>query len=440
VVCKFPLFPQPIIPDKEIVHWCKIAIREEEKMKELVLSAPQKDFASDSSNDFELGEWEGWKLPGASDRLANLLTEGQEKGHLSTDDILSSFPQIDEVGLTEIYDMCDGLNITYAEESDESEVDETQNDVDSRLASAFDRTDTVGQYLNEISIVPLLTHSEEVSLAKRMEQGKNSSRQIASGNHAQNHFQQLKDVVENARQARGHLISANTRLVVSVAKKYLGRGVPFLDLIQEGNIGLIRAAIKFDYKRGHRFSTYATWWIRQGVTRAIADQGRTVRVPVHMGDQINKMYKLERQMMQELGRDPSDNELAAALQIPTTKVINMKKISHRPLSLEQPVAGLDEESVLGDFIEDEDSLSPPDEASQNELREQLKEVLGTLPPREVRILQLRYGLLDGKSYTLEEVGRKVGVTRERVRQIEAQALSRIRHPANKRKLEDHLRD
>jgi RNA polymerase primary sigma factor len=244
--------------------------------------------------------------------------------------------------------------------------------------------------------------------------------------------------VADGQAAREHLITANSRLVISVAKKYIGRGVPFLDLIQEGNIGLIRAARKFDYRRGHKFSTYATWWIRQAVTRAIADQGRTIRVPVHMGDQINRLIRVSHQLTQELGHDPTSEELAEALEVPVKKAEQMIQVARRPLSLETPTDE-DEDSVLGDFIEDADALAPAEAVTQNMLKEQIQDILLTLPPREVRILQLRYGLVDGESYTLEEVGKKLGVTRERVRQIEAQALSRLRHPTHSRKLKDYLR-
>ena len=218
----------------------------------------------------------------------------------------------------------------------------------------------------------------------------------------------------------------------------MGRGVPFLDLIQEGNIGLIRAAKKFDYRRGHKFSTYATWWIRQAVTRAIADQGRTIRVPVHMGDQINKLLRVSHQLTQKLGRDPTTEEMAEVLDVTPKKVENMIQVARRPLSLETPTDE-EEDSVLADFIHDDDSPAPTETVTQHLLQEHLREVLTSLPPREVRILQLRYGLLDGQSYTLEEVGRKMGVTRERVRQIEAQALSRLRHPGHRKKLIDYLR-
>jgi RNA polymerase primary sigma factor len=285
--------------------------------------------------------------------------------------------------------------------------------------------------------VPLLTAEEEVSLAKRMEAGKLAQEELDADGLNLEKRDELRELMEDGLSAREHLIRANSRLVISVAKKYIGRGVPFLDLIQEGNIGLIRAANKFNYRLGHKFSTYATWWIRQAVTRAIADQSRTIRVPVHMGDQINKLLRTAHRLTQELGREPSSEELALALEIPTRKAEEMLRVARRPLSLEMPTDD-DGDSELGDFIEDEDSTAPDDEVTSSMLRELLQYILQDLPPREVRILQLRYGLVDGETYTLEEVGRKLGVTRERVRQIEAQALSRLRHPTHARRLRDFL--
>jgi len=271
-----------------------------------------------------------------------------------------------------------------------------------------------------------------------MEQGRLADKELRGGMGYERR-RKIQVFVEDGRAAREHLIRANSRLVISVAKKYMGRGVSFLDLIQEGNIGLIRAASKFNYRLGHKFSTYATWWIRQAVTRAIADQSRTIRVPVHMGDQINRLLRVSHRLTQELGREPSSEELAKALDIPTRKAEQMIQFARRPLSLDMP-NDEDEESVLGDFIEDEDVVAPPDAVSSSILRSAIQTILKDLPPREVRILQLRYGLVDGETYTLEEVGKKLGVTRERVRQIEAQALSRLRHPSHSRKLRDFLKE
>ncbi len=324
--------------------------------------------------------------------------------------------------------------------ADDDETDDsggrTMSFDDNYLAN-IDTDDMIGLYLKEVGRVPLLTAEEEVDLSQRIEMGRIAREELARGGASTHRRMELRRLIEDGWFAREHLITANSRLVISVAKKYMGRGVPFLDLIQEGNIGLIRAAKKFDYRRGHKFSTYATWWIRQAVTRAIADQGRTIRVPVHMGDQINKLLRVQHQITQRLGREPNLDELAEALQVHPKKVENMIQVARRPLSLETPTDD-EEDSVLADFIEDHDATAPDEMATFNLLRQHLDEVLFNLPPREVRILQLRYGLLDGQAYTLEEVGRKMGVTRERVRQIEAQALSRLRHPAVRRKLREYL--
>jgi RNA polymerase primary sigma factor len=382
------------------------------------------------------------------DRLIEL---GKERGYVTVDDILTAFPEaerdIDQ--LEEAYSALLAAGVPYLDDvtegedgrEDEAVEEEDTGDAkeDEGYLSSVDADDTVGLYLKEVGRVPLLTAEEEVSLAKRIERGRKAREELAKGLTSNRRQEELQRLIEDGWAAREHLITANSRLVISVAKKYMGRGVPFLDLIQEGNIGLIRAAKKFDYRRGHKFSTYATWWIRQAVTRAIADQGRTIRVPVHMGDQINKLLRISHQLTQRLGRDPSTDELADALEVTPKKVENMIQVARRPLSLETPTDE-EEDSVLGDFIEDEESPAPADTVTQNLLREQLQDVLDTLPPREVRILQLRYGLLDGESYTLEEVGRKMGVTRERVRQIEAQALSRLRHPTHRRRLVDYLRE
>lgn len=297
-------------------------------------------------------------------------------------------------------------------------------------------SDTVGLYLKEMSRVPLLTIDEEIDLAKRMEAGIAAQKRITRD---PNHSRVLEwmETVQCGIDARDHVIKANTRLVVSIAKKYMSRGVHFLDLIQEGNLGLMKAVEKFDYRRGFRFSTYATWWIRQTITRAIADQGRTIRVPVHMSDRIRRLYRVVRQLEQELGRKPDLLEIAEEMQEEPRKVEWMLKVSWQPLSLEHPV-GEDEDSELGNFIENDSVPTPAESTHTHLLNEKIEELLSTLTPREARILRLRFGLQNGKSYTLEEVGKKFGLTRERIRQIEGRALRRLRHPRRSRQLRDYL--
>lgn len=386
--------------------------------------------------------------------IARLIELGRQKSFVTIDDILVFFPEAesDVDQLEEAFAALISAGIPYIddtslsgpsdeelgedEEPDEEETRQEADTTDNYLAN-IDTDDTIGLYLKEVGRVPLLTADEEVELAQRIERGRIAREELANGSVITDRRRDLQSWIEDGWAAREHLITANSRLVISVAKKYMGRGVPFLDLIQEGNIGLIRAAKKFDYRRGHKFSTYATWWIRQAVTRAIADQGRTIRVPVHMGDQINKLLRVQHQLTQRLGRDPSVEELADTLEVTPQKVENMIQVARRPLSLETPTDD-EEDSVLGDFIQDDEIPAPDETATYNLLREHLESVLNSLPPREVRILQLRYGLLDGQAYTLEEVGRKMGVTRERVRQIEAQALSRLRHPTIRRKLREYL--
>ncbi len=385
--------------------------------------------------------------------IARLIQIGRKKTFVTINDILQFFPDAEQdiEQLEEAFAALISAGIPYIEEAylleepsdedliqaerEEKEEEEVKGSKDD-LAN-IDTDDTIGLYLKEVSRVPLLTALEEVELAQRIESGRMAREELARGNISPRRRIELRHLIEDGWGAREHLITANSRLVISVAKKYMGRGVPFLDLIQEGNIGLIRATKKFEYRRGHKFSTYATWWIRQAVTRAIADQGRTIRVPVHMGDQINKLLRIQHQLTQRLGREPSVEELAETLEVTPKKVENMIQVARRPLSLETPTDD-EEDSMLGDFIEDDEAPPPDDTATYNLLKEHLGSVLDSLPPREVRILQLRYGLLDGQAYTLEEVGRKMGVTRERVRQIEAQALSRLRHPSIKRRLRDYL--
>jgi len=385
--------------------------------------------------------------------ISKLIELGRQKAYITIDDILRLFPEAEQDvnQLEEAFAALMAAGIPYLEDDDLSsepteddlsssevkEIEDEAQEVPTDDLKHIDTDDTIGLYLKEVSRVPLLTAEEEVDLSQRIERGRMAREELAIGKVNKKRRPELKSLIEDGWDAREHLVTANSRLVISVAKKYMSRGVPFLDLIQEGNIGLIRATKKFDYRRGHKFSTYATWWIRQAVTRAIADQGRTIRVPVHMGDQINKLLRTQHQLTQKLGRDPSVEELAIALDVLPKKIENMIQVSRRPLSLETPTDNEDD-SVLGDFIEDNEIPAPDETATYNLLREHLELVMDSLPPREVRILQLRYGLLDGQAYTLEEVGRKMGVTRERVRQIEAQALSRLRHPTIKRKLRDYL--
>ncbi len=377
-----------------------------------------------------------------------LLTKATEQGFVTYGDIQTAFPQAEE-NLEELEDilatlMESGIEVGAPDDQENQETKpkgtEHFDQVDDQKAyfATITIDDTIGLYLKEIGRVPLLTAEEEVTLAKRMEAGHFAQEKIDQNNLNPESRRKSQMAVLDGLAAREHLIRANSRLVISVAKKYIGRGVPFLDLIQEGNIGLLRAANKFNYHLGHKFSTYATWWIRQAVTRAIADQSRTIRVPVHMGDQINKLLRTSHRLTQELGREPITKELAEAMDIPTRKAEEMLRVARRPLSLEMPTDD-EGESELGDFIEDEESTAPDEEVTSAMLRELLQDILQDLPPREVRILQLRYGLVDGETYTLEEVGKKLGVTRERVRQIEAQALSRLRHPTHSRKLKDFLK-
>jgi len=299
--------------------------------------------------------------------------------------------------------------------------------------------DTVGLYLKEMAHIPLLTQNEEIDLAKRIELAGEARKLLAQQDRSINRYErrELENQVRDGYLAREHLIKANTRLVVSIAKKYLGNGVPFLDLIQEGNLGLMRAVEKFEYRRGFRFSTYATWWIRQTITRAIADQGRTIRVPVYMTDRIRKMYRTIYKLEQELGYPPSEEQLADEMDLDPKKIKWMLRVSWTPVSLESPI-GDDEDSEFGMFVEDKGSPSPAQAVYQEMLRERINEVLSSLSPREARIIRLRFGLDCDKPYTLEEVGQKFGLTRERIRQIEGKALRRLRNPRQARLLREYL--
>ena len=297
-------------------------------------------------------------------------------------------------------------------------------------------SDLIYVYLREISQTPLLSQPEEIELAKTIRRGSQAERKLHTNGHNVRLKHSCEEEIRQGNLARRRLLKANLRLVVNLAKHYVGRGLTFLDLIQEGNLGLMRAVDKFD-RRGHKFSTLATWWIRQAITRAIGNFGNSPRLPAHTGQWLRCLERVTRNLTQELGRDPTEAELAREMRVPVHKVRRLLAASAGPLSLEMPI-GDEQDTTLGDFIEDDDSPPPDETATYNLLREHLEEVLNSLHPREVRILQLRYGLLDGQAYTLEEVGRKMGVTRERVRQIEAQALSRLRHPSIRRKLRDYL--
>jgi len=387
--------------------------------------------------------------------LVELMEKAEGQGYLTVDDILEAFPEAEEA-LDQLEDIF--INLQEAgveilenksdvrkfrtqvqdEEDDQIEEEEEEEEKPKHFdLNGISSDDTVGLYLKEMARVPLLTIEEEVTLAKKLERGGDAALELRDNGVKAPRRHELEQLVQEGKAAREHLIKANTRLVVSIAKKYIGRGVPFLDLIQEGNLGLMKAVEKFDYLRGYRFSTYATWWIRQTITRAIADQGRTIRVPVHMSDSIRRLYKTARKLEQENGRKPTPEEIAEVLDIEPRKVQWMLKVSWQPLSLERPV-GEEEDSELGSFIEDDSTPSPSQTAYQNLLHDKVEEVLATLTPREARILRLRFGLYNGRSYTLEEVGQKFGLTRERIRQIEGKALRRLRHPRRSRQLREYL--
>jgi RNA polymerase primary sigma factor len=386
--------------------------------------------------------------------IEELLEKGKKQGFVTYDDILTALPKVEE-SLPEVEDIIDelqqrGIQILDAEGAEDdvletqlAEIEESQlEDLLADEPSTFDLTavesdDPMTLYLREIGRYSLLTAEDEVALAKQQERAEQAMRLLAEGIDDPDLEDQLRWEVERGKQARDRLIQGNFRLVISIAKQYQGYGVPFLDLIQEGNLGLMRAIDKFDYHRGYKLSTYATWWIRQAVGRAVADYGRNIRLPVHMNERLRRLYRLSQRMEQELGRKPTTEELSEEMGIPPSKVQVMLGLSQDTLSLEMPV-GEEQESELGQFIEDEVSPAPEDRASHELLHEDVEEALETLSPRESRILRLRFGLYDGHSYTLEEVGRKFGLTRERVRQIEKHALRRLRHASRSRKLRGYL--
>jgi RNA polymerase primary sigma factor len=357
--------------------------------------------------------------------VQDLIKLGKERGTLTYAEVMDSLQGVELTPeqIDEVYEVLSDLGIEVVDSSKEMESLESESpdphgegevepeEAEIQVPEGIAIDDPVRMYLKEIGRVPLLTAENEIELAQRMEQGD--------------------------EEAKRKLIEANLRLVVSIAKKYVGRGMLFLDLIQEGNLGLIKAVEKFDYRKGYKFSTYATWWIRQAITRAIADQARTIRIPVHMVETINKLIRVSRQLLQELGREPLPEEIAEEMQVPVERVREIMKIAQEPVSLETPI-GEEEDSHLGDFIEDDDVPAPADAASFQLLKEQLEEVLDTLTEREQRVLRLRFGLDDGRARTLEEVGQVFGVTRERIRQIEAKALRKLRHPSRSKKLKDFL--
>ena len=409
----------------------------------------------------EAGKTEIMKLvegvPGA-EKLADLIERGKKKGSLSSSELLDVLEGLDlgSEQMDKIYDTLENLGIDtagedyipeMAEGTDPSleaieEIPEEEVVDPSAMADSFGTDDPVRMYLKEIGKVNLLTSEEEIALAQKMDAGNTAKEQLEelekSGDEVPEEVKkELNKLIREGERAKQKLAEANLRLVVSIAKRYVGRGMQFLDLIQEGNLGLIKAVEKFDYTKGYKFSTYATWWIRQAITRAIADQARTIRIPVHMVETINKVIRVSRQLLQELGHDPTPEEIAEEMNMPVERVREILKIAQEPVSLETPI-GEEEDSHLGDFIPDEDASEPAEAASFTLLKEQLVEVLSTLTPREEKVLKLRFGIEDGRTRTLEEVGKEFNVTRERIRQIEAKALRKLRHPSRSKKLKDFL--
>ena len=373
-----------------------------------------------------------------------LIEKGKKKGVLTFKEISDAFEDIEVTPeeIERLYDVFEKESIELVEDLDKEleEIEVSKEELeDLSVPEGINIDDHVKMYLKEIGKVNLLTPEEELSLAKRMADGETAKEQLEEIGEDidEDTKKQIDLLIADGEKAKKSLAEANLRLVVSIAKRYVGRGMLFLDLIQEGNLGLIKAVDKFDYTKGYKFSTYATWWIRQAITRAIADQARTIRIPVHMVETINQLVRVSRQLVQELGREPTPEELAKELNMPVDKVREISKISQEPVSLETPI-GEEEDSHLGDFIPDEDAPAPSEAASFVLLKEQLGAVLETLSEREAKVLRLRFGLDDGRARTLEEVGKEFDVTRERIRQIEAKALRKLRHPSRSKKLKDFL--
>ena len=356
-----------------------------------------------------------------NEKVNSILKKAKEKGQITYEDLAKELDDVEPEQIDQVFDAFEEIGIDllndddFDEEPDDEDLKEVENlkldQITETTYEGINIDDPVRMYLREIGRIPLLTYDQELDLAQR--------------------------ILEDDEEARQKLAESNLRLVVSIAKKYVGRGMLFLDLIQEGNMGLIKAVEKFDYTKGFKFSTYATWWIRQAITRAIADQARTIRIPVHMVETINKLIRTSRHLLQQLGREPSVEEIAEEMEIPVEKVVEIQKIAQDPVSLETPI-GEEDDSHLGDFIQDDDSPAPHDSAAYTLLKEQLEEIMNTLTPREAKVLKLRFGLEDGKARTLEEVGREFQVTRERIRQIEAKALRKLRHPSRSKKLRDYM--
>ena len=355
-----------------------------------------------------------------NEKVDKILKKAKEQGKITYGDLAKELDDANPEQIDKVFDAFEEMGVSLNDDLDEEpDIDDLKEVEDLKLDEITEDTnyeginvdDPVRMYLREIGRIPLLTFDQELDLAKK--------------------------ILEGDEEAKQKLAESNLRLVVSIAKKYVGRGMLFLDLIQEGNMGLIKAVEKFDYTKGFKFSTYATWWIRQAITRAIADQARTIRIPVHMVETINKLIRTSRHLLQQLGREPTPEEIAEEMEIPVEKVMEIQKIAQDPVSLETPI-GEEDDSHLGDFIQDEDSPAPQDSAAYTMLKEQLEEVMNTLTPREAKVLKLRFGLEDGKARTLEEVGREFDVTRERIRQIEAKALRKLRHPSRSKKLRDYM--
>ena len=386
--------------------------------KEEIIEEPEKEVKTEVAEETKIEDQENDKIK--DEKVNNILKKAKEKVKITYGDLASELDDVNPEQIDKVFDAFEELGVDLLNDDidEEPDIEDLKEVEDLKLDEITDTSyeginvdDPVRMYLREIGRIPLLTFDQELELAKR--------------------------ILKGDEEAKKELAESNLRLVVSIAKKYVGRGMLFLDLIQEGNMGLIKAVEKFDYTKGFKFSTYATWWIRQAITRAIADQARTIRIPVHMVETINKLIRTSRHLLQQLGREPTPEEIAAEMEIPVEKVMEIQKIAQDPVSLETPI-GEEDDSHLGDFIQDDDSPAPHDSAAYTLLKEQLEEVMNTLTPREAKVLKLRFGLVDGKARTLEEVGKEFDVTRERIRQIEAKALRKLRHPSRSKKLRDYM--